>query len=128
MRICILHPSGRGGIRRFLFDMPKSGVKIISEEIGSGAELKKGDRVRVLYDIQLNKGDYLAKGQESVFVIGDREMIAGFRYGLEGIRVGGKRKFRASPHLCYCDLKLERIPKKAVLIFNVKEIEGLPST
>ena len=108
--------------------MPKSGVKIISEEIGSGAELKKGDRVRVLYDIQLNKGDYLAKGQESVFVIGDREMIAGFRYGLEGIRVGGKRKFRASPHLCYCDLKLERIPKKAVLIFNVKEIEGLPST
>jgi FKBP-type peptidyl-prolyl cis-trans isomerase len=107
--------------------MPKSGVKIISEEIGSGVELKKGNRVRVKYDIQLNKGDYLAQGQESIFLVGSREMVAGFRYGLEGIKVGGKRKFRASPHLCYRDLELERIPKNAVLIFDVKEVEILPS-
>jgi FKBP-type peptidyl-prolyl cis-trans isomerase len=107
--------------------MPKIGIKIISEEIGSGAELKKGDRVRVKYDIQLNKGDYLAQSQESVIVIGNRHMIAGFRYGLEGIRAGGKRKYRASPHLCYRDLELEKIPKNAVLIFDVKEMEILPS-
>jgi FKBP-type peptidyl-prolyl cis-trans isomerase len=108
--------------------VPKHGIKIISEETGSGSALKKGDRVRVKYDIQLNKGDYLARDQESLFVIGDREMVAGFRYGLEGMRAGGTRKFRASPHLCYRDLELEKIPKNAVLIFSVKELEILSST
>jgi FKBP-type peptidyl-prolyl cis-trans isomerase len=88
--------------------------------------LKKGDRVRAKYDIQLSKGDFLAQDQESVFVIGDREMVAGFRYGLEGMRAGGVRKFRASPHLCYRDLELEKIPKNAVLIFDIKVLEILP--
>jgi peptidylprolyl isomerase len=108
--------------------MPKHGIKIISEETGSGSELKKGDRVRAKYDIQLNKGDYLARNQESLFVIGEREMVAGFRYGLEGMRVGGTRRFKASPHLCYRDLELEKIPKDAVLIFDIKELEVLSST
>ena len=107
--------------------MSKHGIKIISEEAGSGSELKKSDRVRAKYDIQLNKGDYLARNQESLFVIGDREMVAGFRYGLEGMRVGEKRKFKASPHLCYRDLELEKIPKNAVLIFDIKELEILSS-
>ena len=106
--------------------MPKQGIKIIYEEAGSGSELKKGDRVRAKYDIQLNKGDYLARDRENLFVIGDREMVAGFRYGLEGMRAGGARKFKASPHLCYRDLELEKIPKNAVLIFNIKELEILP--
>jgi len=63
--------------------MPKPGIKIISEQIGSGTELKKGDRVRVKYNIQLNRGDYVMRDAESVFTLDDREMIAGFRYGLE---------------------------------------------
>ena len=105
--------------------MPKRGIKIISEEIGSGAELKRGDCVRVKYDIQLNQGDYLAKDQETIFKVGDRNQIAGFRYGLEEMKVGGTRKFRASPHLCYRDPELEKIPKNAVLIFNVKQVELL---
>lgn len=33
--------------------------------------------------------------------MGNRQFVAGFRYGLEGIRGGGTRRFRASPHLCY---------------------------
>jgi FKBP-type peptidyl-prolyl cis-trans isomerase len=106
--------------------MPKRGIKIISEKIGTGSELKKGDRVSAKYDIQLNQGDYLARDQESVFVIGDREKVAGFRYGLEGMRAGGTRKFRASPHLCYRDLELEKIPKNAVLIFEIKALKILP--
>jgi len=105
--------------------MPKSGIKIISDTAGTGAEIKKGDTVRVRYDIQLNCGDYLAQDQETVFTVGDRELVAGFRYGLEGMRVGGTRKFRASPHLCYRDQELERIPKNAVLIFHVNNVELL---
>jgi FKBP-type peptidyl-prolyl cis-trans isomerase len=105
--------------------MPKSGIKILSDTPGAGAEIKKGDRVRVSYDIQLNRGDYLAKDQETIFTVGDREQVAGFRYGMEGMKVGGTRKFRASPHLCYRDLELERIPKNAVLVFDIKNVDVL---
>ena len=102
--------------------MPKSGIKIISDTPGTGAEIKKGDKVLVRYDCQLNRGDYLARDKEFTFTFGDRNQVAGFRYGLEGMRAGGIRIFRASPHLCYRDLKLEGIPKNAVLIFEIKHV------
>ncbi len=103
--------------------MPKSGIKVVSETPGSGPELKKGDRVRLTYDCQLNRGDYLARDREEIWTIGDREAVAGFRYGLEGMRAGGTRRFRASPHLCYRDEELAAIPKNAVLIFDIKYVE-----
>lgn len=103
--------------------MPKSGIKIISETPGTGSKLKKGDRVRLQYDIQLNRGDFLARDRDEVWTVGDREAVAGFRYGLEGMRAGGTRRFRASPHLCYRDAELEKIPKNAVLIFDIKHVE-----
>ena len=105
--------------------MPKSGINIVSETPGSGPEVKKGDRVRVRYDIQLNHGDFLARDQETVLTIGDREYVAGFRYGIEGMRAGGTRRFRAGPHLCYRDQEVARIPKNAVLIFDIKKVEIL---
>ncbi len=103
--------------------MPKSGIKILSELAGTGPELKKGDRVRLRYDIQLNQGDFVARDQETVVTIGDRNLIAGLRYGLAGLCAGGTRRFSASPHLCYRDAELASIPKNAVLIFEIKYVE-----
>lgn len=103
--------------------MPKTGIKIIEETLGTGPELKKGDRVRIKYDIQLNRGDYLARDQESEWIVGDRNFVAGFRYGIEGLRVGGTRRFRASPHLCYQDAGCGNIPKNAMLIVDIKYVE-----
>lgn len=103
--------------------MPKSGIRIIEETLGTGPELKKGDRVLIRYDIQLNRGDYLARDQESEWIVGDRNFVAGFRYGIEGLRVGGMRRFRASPHLCYRDAECGSIPKNAVLIIHIKQVE-----
>lgn len=105
--------------------MPRSGIKIVSEVPGTGPELQQGDRVRLRYDIQLNRGDFLARDQETVLTVGDRTFVAGFRYGLEGMRAGGTRRFRASPHLCYRDKELARIPKNAVLVFDIKHAEIL---
>ena len=105
--------------------MPRSGITIITDIPGAGPELKKGDRVRLLYDIQLNRGDFLVKNQEAVWTVGDRNFVAGFRYGLEGIRVGGTRQFKASPHLCYRDAETAVIPKNAVLICDIKKVELL---
>src|ERR1044071_4032547 len=105
--------------------MPKSGIKILAETPGTGPELKKGDRVRLRYDIQLNRGDFLARDRDEIWTVGDREAVAGFRYGLEGMRAGGSRRFRASPHLCYRDEELASMPKNAVLIFDIKHVEIL---
>ena len=104
--------------------MPKSGIKIIEETLGSGSEFKKGDRVKLKYDIQFNRGDFLIQNQEMVLTIGDRNYVAGFRYGLEGMRAGGTRKFRASPHLCYRDQELPNVPKNAVLIFSIRDVKS----
>jgi FKBP-type peptidyl-prolyl cis-trans isomerase len=103
--------------------MPKSGIKILFDTPGTGPELKKGDRVRLRYDIQLNRGDFLVKDQEATWTVGDRNFVAGFRYGLEGIRGGGTRRFRASPHLCYRNAEAAGIPKNAVLICDIKYVE-----
>jgi FKBP-type peptidyl-prolyl cis-trans isomerase len=105
--------------------MPKPGIRIISDTPGTGPELKKGDRVRLRYDIQLDRGDFLAKDQETTMTVGDRNFVAGFNYGLEGMRAGGVRRFRASPHLCYRDAELASIPKNAVIIFDIKKVEIL---
>lgn len=103
--------------------MAKSGIKIISEVPGTGPELKKGDRVRLIYDIQLNRGEFLVQNQEVIWTVGERHYVAGFLYGLEGMRPGGSRRFRASPHLCYRDTEVEKVPKNAVLICDIKLVE-----
>ncbi len=103
--------------------MPKFGIKIVEESPGDGPELKKGDRVRLRYDIQFNRGDFLIQDQEMVLTVGDRNYVAGFRYGLDGMRVGGTRKFRASPHLCYRDQELPNVPKNAVLVISIRDVE-----
>jgi FKBP-type peptidyl-prolyl cis-trans isomerase len=103
----------------------RSGIKIISETRGEGGEIKKGDRLSIRYDIHLSKGDVVSEDEEMTYTVGDRNVIAGFRYGLEGMRIGGIRRFKASPHLCYRDLEVEGIPKNAVLIFSIKEIRGI---
>ena len=115
----------RSLIRNHINIVMRSGIKIISETPGEGGEIKKGDRLLVRYDIHLSKGDVVVEDGEMTYTVGDRNAIAGFRYGLEGMRIGGVRKFKASPHLCYRDLELDGIPKNAVLIFNIKEISEI---
>ena len=104
-------------------DVMKTGIKIITETPGQGPEIKVGDKVSLRYDIRLTKGDFVTKNGTMDYRVGDRNAIAGFRYGLEGMRIGGMREFKASPHLCYRDLELAGIPKNAVLIFDIKEIK-----
>lgn len=101
----------------------KSGIKILADVPGEGSILKKGDRVLVRYSIRLNQGECLRHNHAVEYIVGDREMIAGFRYGLEGMRVGGTRVFRASPHLCYRDEGVRDVPKNALLFFEIISVE-----
>lgn len=98
----------------------KKGIKIIEENIGSGPIVHKGATLKIRYDLYLNKGEIIQKGFETDLVLGDRNVIAGLNYGIEGMQEGGKRKFQASPHLCYRDKGVhEKIPPSAILIFDL---------
>ena len=75
----------------------------------------------ISYDLALNRGEVVQSLDSFVFTLGMREVVAALEYGVEGMRVGGQRRFRAGPHLAYGDDGVERVvPPNAVLIFDVK--------
>ncbi|MCP4386754.1 MAG: FKBP-type peptidyl-prolyl cis-trans isomerase [Gammaproteobacteria bacterium] len=54
----------------------------------------------------------------------DREnLIAGIFKGIEGMRIGGRRKLKISPHLAYGEAGISgRIPPEAVIIAEIEFI------
>ena len=57
---------------------------------------------------------------EYSFVLGNREFINAFENGVEGMRVGGHRTFRAGPHLCYrSEGVADVIPPDAFLCLDI---------
>ncbi len=104
--------------------MPK-GVKIKNDIPGNGREACRGDVVVVNLRMFLSKGDEVTAqytdSPRTVIDLGKRETIAGIRYGIEGMRAGGKRTFIVSPHLAYGDEGLgEWIPPHAALRCDVE--------
>jgi FKBP-type peptidyl-prolyl cis-trans isomerase (trigger factor) len=117
-----------------------SGLKLLEEREGEGMLANKGDRVLFNMRLFLNKGDEvpLNKTQAQHFpkemirivdgeplidhtiVLGRREAIAGVECALMGMKVGGYRKVRISPHLAYRDKGIpDLIPPDAVLICEI---------
>jgi hypothetical protein len=117
-----------------------SGLKLLEEREGVGTPAKKGDRVVYNSRLFLNKGDevllnvkqveYLPKDMIRVeggvtFVdhktlLGSRQTISGVERVLMGMKVGGYRKVRISPHLAYRDKGIpDLIPPDAVLICEI---------
>jgi FKBP-type peptidyl-prolyl cis-trans isomerase len=117
-----------------------SGLKLLEEREGEGMPTKKGDRVLFNMRLFLNKGDevplnetqakHLPKEMIRVvdgvtlidrkIVLGHREAIAGVEHALMGMKVGGYREVRVSPHLAYRDKGIpDLIPPDAVLIVEL---------
>jgi FKBP-type peptidyl-prolyl cis-trans isomerase len=102
----------------------RKGIKIEIDEIGDGEVAERGTTVRIRFDTFLSRGDVVVKGMVAKVDLFDREAIAGLRYGIEGMRVGGRRRFRASPHLAYGESGVpDKIPPNAVLVFDVELLE-----
>ena len=117
-----------------------SGLKLLEEREGEGTPANKGDRVVYNTRIFLNQGDEVslnAKQAEHLpkemvrveggvtfidhsLVLGRRQAIAGVEHALMGMKVGGYRKVRISPHLAYRDQGIpDLIPPDAVLICEI---------
>jgi FKBP-type peptidyl-prolyl cis-trans isomerase len=118
----------------------RSGIKLLDEREGTGEPAKKGDRIVYNFKIFLNKGDevllyerqadYLPEKMirtedgnrfiDHTTTLGQREAIAGIEYSLIGMKQGGYRKVRLSPHLAYRDQGLDDlILPNAVLIVEL---------
>lgn len=117
-----------------------SGIKLLEEREGEGLPAQKGDRVVYNRRILLNKGDevplnvkqakHLPKEMirieegapfiDHTTILGSRQSIAGVEHALMGMKVGGYRKVRISPHLAYRDKGIpDLIPPNALLICEI---------
>ena len=113
-----------------------SGLKLLGEREGEGRPAEKGDRVVYNARIFLNQGEEVSLNAiqaEQVpkeiirvvagvtfidhrIILGQRQAIAGIEHALVGMKAGGYRKVRISPHLAYRDKGLpDLIPADAVL-------------
>jgi FKBP-type peptidyl-prolyl cis-trans isomerase len=114
----------------------KSGIKLLDDRECSGDSAKKGDKVIYNVRIHLNKGEEVPLNERQAeflpptmlrtengrrlvdheLILGKRRAIAGIEYALIGMKPGGYRKVRLSPHLAYRDEGLaDLIPPNAVL-------------
>lgn len=128
-----------------------SSLKLLEEREGVGTPANKGDRVLFNMRLFLNKGDEVRLNEtqathlpkemirvvdgvtliDRTVVLGRREVIAGVEHALMGMKVGGYRKVRVSPHLAYRDKGIpDLIPPNAMLICEIwlrNSVSALPS-
>ncbi len=108
---------------------PKKTLKggIVVEELkeGNGPEAKRGKMMGMYYDGRLTSNnkrfDANLKGDPFKFRLGSGEVIKGWDVGLEGIKVGGKRKLTIPAKMAYGSTGAPpAIPPNATLTFEVE--------
>jgi FKBP-type peptidyl-prolyl cis-trans isomerase len=102
----------------------RNGVKIVDLNVGDGKEASRSTTVRVRLNGYLKQGDRIQSDLDYVINLARRDVIAGLRYGIDGMRTGGRRRLRISPHLAYGQGGIsDLIPAMAVLVYEVELLE-----
>ena len=99
----------------------------VDEKVGTGAEAKKGDKVKVHYTGTLMNGKQFdsSVGREPFeFTVGQGMVIKGWDEGVPGMKVGGKRKLTIPWNLAYGEAGSgDKIPPKAALKFDIELLD-----
>lgn len=100
-------------------------LKIEDLQEGTGAEATAGKNVTVHYTGWLTDGtkfdSSLDSGQPFTFALGSGQVIPGWDQGVEGMKVGGKRRLTIPPQLAYGEQGAPPvIPPNATLVFDVE--------
>jgi hypothetical protein len=109
----------------------KKGFEVKDLTVGTGEEATKDSVVAVDVREFLRRGDEVSPsplfGTRRVIDLGQRHCIAGLRYGIPGMRVGGTREITISPHLAYGKDGIPgTIPANALLRCCVELVEIRP--
>ncbi|CAI8428589.1 MAG: peptidylprolyl isomerase [Cyanobium sp. ARS6] len=105
-----------------------SGLRITDLEVGSGPEATAGQTVVVHYRGTLENGKQFDasydRGKPFSFPLGRGQVIKGWDEGVQGMKVGGKRKLVIPPELGYGTRGAGGvIPPNATLIFEVELLD-----
>lgn len=102
-----------------------SGLKIETLKPGTGAEAQKGKKVTVHYVGKLEDGTEFDSSEKRktpfTFVLGSGQVIVGWDKGVEGMRVGERRRLKIPSALGYGSQGVGKvIPPNANLVFEVE--------
>ena len=99
--------------------------------VGTGAEARSGDNVKVNYLGQLIDGTKFDssydRGTPFEFTLGIGQVIKGWDYGVAGMKVGGKRLLIIPPVFGYGEQRAGSIPPNSILVFEVELLEVIPA-
>ncbi|MBK8915251.1 MAG: FKBP-type peptidyl-prolyl cis-trans isomerase [Phycisphaerales bacterium] len=103
----------------------RGNVKFEDVCVGQGPLVTREHLARVSGTIALRGGECLQVLQNEWIDLTRRHVVAGVRYGIEGMRVGGVRRTHVPPHLAYGKAGLPEagIPPNAVLVFECELFE-----
>jgi hypothetical protein len=103
------------------------GLEITDIEEGTGAVAEPGDELSVHYTGYLDDGTVfdssVERGEPFTFTLGEGDVIAGWDLGIEGMKVGGKRRLVIPPELAYGNADRGSIPPNSTLTFEVELLE-----
>jgi FKBP-type peptidyl-prolyl cis-trans isomerase len=106
-----------------------SGLRYIDEAVGDGAEMQAGKTVSVHYTGWLTNGQKFDsskdRNQPFSFPLGGGRVIKGWDEGVQGMKVGGKRRLLVPANLGYGAAGAGGvIPPNATLIFDVEALDA----
>ena len=116
------------GVNKMAEKITDSGLKYEDLVEGSGAVAEAGQTVSVHYTGWLTDGSKfdssVDRNQPFRFLLGKGQVIRGWDEGVQGMKIGGKRKLTIPPQLGYGAAGAGGvIPPNATLVFDVELLE-----
>ncbi len=109
------------------FELTSSGLYVQDLSVGTGVTARRTSRVWIYYVGWLPDGtvfDGQLEGDPFHARLGGSEVIRGWNEGIQGMRVGGRRRLVVRPGLGYGSRGRGKVPPGATLVFELQLIDA----